>query len=95
MCELLLRASGFTKLSSPCPQRQTRPTQLVVYLVDCVVPRLEQLSADAQLEVLKPLAEMAQYCGELEDTPARCDRVYTALTVSTPRVPAVTGSIPR
>ena len=82
----------------------------MVYLLDSVVPRLDQLSADAQLEVLKPLAEMAQYCGELEDTPASCDRVYTALTVSTPRtrcdrvytaltvstarVPAVTGSTP-
>ena len=26
-----------------CPQRQTRPTQLVGYLVDAVVPRLDQL----------------------------------------------------
>ena len=53
------------------------------YLVDAVVPRLDQLPSDSQLELLKPLAEMSQFCGELEDTAARCDRVYTALTVST------------
>ena len=52
------------------------------YLVDAVVPRLDQLPAVAQLELLKPLAEMSQYCGELEDTEARCDRIYAALTVS-------------
>ncbi|XP_043223008.1 apoptosis inhibitor 5-like isoform X2 [Amphibalanus amphitrite] len=70
--------------------RQTRPTQLVGYLVDAVVPRLEQLSADAQLELLKPLAEMSQYCGELEETAARCDKLYAALTDRMPLPPPVT-----
>ncbi|XP_037071358.1 LOW QUALITY PROTEIN: apoptosis inhibitor 5-like [Pollicipes pollicipes] len=70
--------------------RQTRATQLVAYLIDAVVPRLGQLPADAQLELLKPLAEMAQYTGELEGVEARLERLHAALVERMPLPPPPT-----
>jgi len=67
--------------------RTTPSAPVMVYLLDVVLPRLSELPADAQLELLKPLAEMAQYTGPMDEVEARCDRVYNALIERMPLPP--------
>ena len=64
----------------------------MVYLIDSVLPVLSNIvppevaegapTPDIQLEILRLLAEMSTYCGDLENAADQTTKVYDKLLVS-------------
>ena len=61
-------------------------SKFVSYLCIQVLPHLSLITSpdkrDIQLELLKLLAELAEYCGKLEKPEEKVQQLYNALIVS-------------
>jgi len=68
-------------------QKNVHSTKFMSYYMDQVVGKIASVAnmeegEDTKLEVLKQLADMAQWCPELENLPEKLANLYTAIKVS-------------
>lgn len=67
-------------------QKNVHSTRFITYFCEHVLPNLTELTSpaavlDIQLEVLKLLAEMSPFCGDMDKLEANLNMLFTKLLV--------------